>query len=100
MRREETRFWNALFKRNLRSARRIALIVAASFGVVGFVWVFATDVLVYALFKDPVLLARIQTAKDWAFVAFASVALYDVARRAAGWLARAHAVITAVVDSI
>ena len=100
MQREEARFWNALFKRDLRSARRVALIVAVSFGVVGFVWVFATDVLVYALIKDPVLLARLQTAKDWTFVVLASVALYAVAYRAASSLARAHAVITAVVDSV
>jgi signal transduction histidine kinase len=60
----------------------------------------ATDVLLYATTRDAVLLARIETAIDWGFVAFASVLLYIVAHRAAARLSRAQLVLSTVVESI
>jgi two-component system phosphate regulon sensor histidine kinase PhoR len=76
------------------------LIVAVSFVAVGTFWVLVTDVITYHVIRDHILHARVQTVIDCAFVALASVALYFVARTAASRLARAHALLIAIVDSI
>jgi signal transduction histidine kinase len=89
-----------VFERRPRSSRGIGLIVAASFAAVGITWVIITDVIVYLVTDDRVLLARLQTIKDWLFVVLASVVLYFVARLAASRLSRAHALLAAIVDSI
>lgn len=89
-----------VFERRPRSTRGIALIVAGAFFAVGITWVIVTDVIAYMLTSDRVLLARVQTIKDWLFVILASLALYFITQLAASRLSRAHALISAVVDSM
>jgi signal transduction histidine kinase len=91
--------WAPLLQRE-RSSRSVALVVSTSFALVGVVWVLATDVLLYAATDDAVLLARIETVVDWIFVAFSSVLLYAVTRRAAAKLSRARAALSTVVETI
>jgi signal transduction histidine kinase len=82
------------------SARGIALTVAATFAVGGLLWVLLTDLLLYGLARDPVLIARIETAKGWAFIALGAFFIYVVTVRSASRLARDRAAITAIIESI
>jgi len=62
--------------------------------------VLVTDVVLYRVTADPVLIARVETAKGWAFVAFATALLYVVTLRSTGRLASAHSALSAIIDSI
>ncbi|NUP13535.1 MAG: PAS domain-containing protein [Polyangiaceae bacterium] len=86
--------------RRRESERRAALIVTVTFVVAGFAWVFLTDVVLYAVTKDPVLVGRIETAKGWTFILLSGLLVYAVTRRATARLTYAHATIAAIVDSI
>ena len=81
-------------------AQRIALIVTAVFVVVGLSWVFLTDVVLYQLTFDPVLIGRFETAKGWIFVLGAGLLLYLVTLRTSSQLARVWRLTAAVVNSI
>jgi signal transduction histidine kinase len=70
------------------------------FVAVGACWVLLTDAVLYWLGLNPVLVARIETAKGWTFVGLAGVLIYAVTLRWAFRLSRARAVISAVLDSI
>jgi signal transduction histidine kinase len=78
----------------------LALLVAAAFIVAGLAWVLLTDVLLYTFASDPVLIARVETAKGWIFVGLAAVLLYLFTLRSASRMSRARAIISTVVDSI
>ena len=80
--------------------RRIALTVTLAFVLFGVAWVFASDVVLYAASDDKVLIARIETAKGWAFVGISALFLYLVTLRSAAHLARTRAATRAVVESI
>jgi two-component system, OmpR family, phosphate regulon sensor histidine kinase PhoR len=82
------------------SAREIAYTVAAAFAVAGFLWVLVSDLTLYAFASDPVLIARIETAKGWAFVAVGALFVYYITVRSASALARDRATIKAVIESI
>jgi signal transduction histidine kinase len=82
------------------SAREIASSVAAAFAVAGLLWVLVSDITLYTLTSDPVLIARIETAKGWAFVAIGALLVYYITVRAASALARDRATIKAVFESI
>jgi signal transduction histidine kinase len=92
--------WPFSAERTRRSEHRLALTVAAAFVGAGVCWVLLTDALLYRLRLDPILVARIETAKGWAFVALAGALVYAVTVRSASWLTRAQAVTSAVVESI
>jgi len=81
-------------------AERIARIVAGAFVVAGLAWVLLTDIALYYLVNDPVLIARLETAKGWIFVAVGAVLVYVVTLRSARRLAHAQATLSAVLDSI
>jgi signal transduction histidine kinase len=83
-----------------RYERRLALTVAAAFVVAGISWVLFSDAVLYEFTRDQVLVARLETAKGWIFVALAGIFLYAVARRSASRLNRSRAVTSAVVESI
>src|SRR5262245_31385340 len=83
-----------------RSAQRVALVVASSFAVAGLAWVLVTDVLLYRICHDRVLIARIETAKGWVFIALAAVLLYVITLRSALRLVRARRLLASVVESI
>ena len=74
--------------------------MAGIFAVTGAAWVLLTDIVLYETTRNPILVARIETAKGWAFVVFATVLLYLVTFRSVRRLARTQAGITAVVESI
>ena len=74
--------------------------MAGIFVVTGAAWVLLTDIVLYDTTRNPILVARIETAKGWAFVVFATVLLYLVTFRSVRRLARTQAGITAVVESI
>jgi PAS domain S-box-containing protein len=59
-----------------------------------------SDVVLYMISKDRVVIARIESAMDWAFVLIASVMLYHFALRASSRLSRTRSVLSAVVRSI
>lgn len=84
----------------LERSRSIAAVVALLFLAGGATWVVITDLLIYALVKDPVLIGRLETAKSWAFVIGATAVLYAVTDRAVRSLARSEATTRAVVESI
>jgi signal transduction histidine kinase len=76
------------------------LTVATSFVVAGVVWVLLTDLVLYAVTRAPVLLVRVETSAGWIFVALGGVFLYAVTLRSASRLARAQALVHAVIESI
>ena len=80
--------------------RRLAYSVAAALAIGGVVWVFVTDVLLYALVTDATVIARIETTKGWLFVGFAATLAFLTTRQLARRMMRARAALTAVVDSI
>lgn len=82
------------------SEHGIALIVAGVFLAAGIVWVLFTDILLYRVTNDAILVARIETAKGWMFVMLATALLYLVTLLAARRLVRARAAISTVVESI
>lgn len=92
--------WSVFTKGKHPFARRIALVVTGVFAVSGAAWVVITDVLLYELTRDPVLVARIETAKGWTFVVLATALVYWVTYRCTMSLARAQAGLTAVIESI
>jgi signal transduction histidine kinase len=94
------RVWSFSAKERRQSERRAALTVAALFVVTGASWVLVTDAVLYRTVQDPVLIARLETAKGWAFVALGGLFLYAVTLRSAARLTRAHATTAAVVESI
>lgn len=82
------------------SARGIALTVAVMFAVGGLLWVLLTDLFLYGVTRDPTVIARIETAKGWAFVVLGALFAYGVTMRSASRLARDRAAITAIIESI
>ena len=88
------------FSHRAQSAHRVAAFVTVAFAVAGLAWVFLTDVVLYAVTRDPVLIARVETAKGWTFIALASALLYAVTFRSAARLDRVRRLTAAVVDSI
>src|SRR5204862_1789898 len=56
--------------------------------------------LLYAITRNPVLIARVETAKGWTFIALASALLYAVTFRGAARLDRVRRLTAAVVDAI
>ena len=92
--------WSFSPEQKRKSELRAAVTVAAVFLVTGIGWVLFTDVLLYTLTRDPVLIARIETAKGWIFVGLTALLLFAVTLRSASRLTRAHAITSAVVESI
>jgi two-component system, OmpR family, phosphate regulon sensor histidine kinase PhoR len=80
--------------------RRIALGVVVVFLIAGAVWILLTDVLLYSVVQDKVVIARVETAKGWAFVGLTALLVYAVTRRSAAQLAKSNSTISAVVESI
>ncbi len=70
------------------------------FIVAGIAWVLVTDAVLYTLTRDPVLIARLETAKGWVFVGLAGLLLYVVTLRSALRVTRARALTSAVIESI
>ena len=83
-----------------RAEHRFALTVVGAFLAGGLAWVFLTDLVLYAVTRDPVQVARFETAKGWLFVLLAAVFLYPVLRRSASRLTRAQATLSAVIECI
>jgi PAS domain S-box-containing protein len=80
--------------------RYTVVTIVAVFLLAGLAWVMITDMLLYAFAHDPVLVARIETAKGWIFVALAGGLLYFVTSRSVARLSRARATISTVIGSI
>jgi len=83
-----------------RAEQRFALSVIAAFLAGGLAWILLTDSILYAITRDPVQVARFETAKGWLFVLLAAVFLYPVLRRSVLRLTGLHATLSAVIDSI
>jgi signal transduction histidine kinase len=94
------RVWSFSAGERRRAEHRHAVTVAVLFVVFGAAWVLLTDALLYAVTRDRVLIARIETAKGWVFVSLGGALFYAVALRSAARLGRAHATFFAVVESI
>lgn len=82
------------------SERRVALVVVLVFVVAGSLWILLSDLLLYSVVHDRSVIARLETAKGWAFVALSALLLYAVTRRSAAQLTKAYRTIAAVVESI
>jgi two-component system, OmpR family, phosphate regulon sensor histidine kinase PhoR len=82
------------------SEQKVALVIAGVFLVMGSIWVLMTDVILYEITQDPLLVARLEIAKGWIFVGVTAVLLYIVAWSGAARLTRAQQLMSAVVDSI
>ena len=83
-----------------RSAHRVAATVTGVFCAAGLAWVFVTDILLYSVTRDRTLIARIETAKGWAFIGLACLLLYAVTFLSAARLDRVRRLTAAVVESI
>jgi signal transduction histidine kinase len=83
-----------------RRARRLAALGAIVFVLSGLVWVLITDLVLYLLVHDPVLIGRLETAKGWLFVLLGAGIVYLVILRWASRLARARATAAAILQSI
>jgi nitrogen-specific signal transduction histidine kinase len=83
-----------------RSAHRVAATVTGVFGAAGLAWVFVTDIFLYSVTRDRTLIARIETAKGWAFIGLACLLLYAVTFLSAARLDRVRRLTAAVVESI
>jgi len=80
--------------------RRVALAVVVVFLVAGSAWIVFTDLLLYSLVHDPVVIARFETAKGWVFVLLAALLIYSVTLRSAKQLTKASRAISAILESI
>ncbi|HEY7188891.1 MAG TPA: PAS domain-containing sensor histidine kinase [Vicinamibacterales bacterium] len=80
--------------------RRVAAIVVLVFVIAGCAWVLFSDLLLYSIVRDRSVVARLETAKGWAFVALAALLIYFVTRRMAARLAQTTRTISAVLESI
>jgi signal transduction histidine kinase len=83
-----------------QSAHRVGAAITAVFAVAGLAWVFLTDIALYAVIHDPVLIARVETAKGWIFIVLACLLLYAVTFRTAARLDRVRRLTAAVIESI
>jgi PAS domain S-box-containing protein len=83
-----------------RSAHRVAATVTGAFCAAGLLWVLVTDVLLYSVTRDRALIARIETAKGWAFIALSCLLLYTITFLSAARLDRVRRLTAAVVESI
>jgi signal transduction histidine kinase len=83
-----------------QSAHRMAAYVSAIFAVAGMTWVFFTDVALYGISHDKLLIARIETVKGWTFIVLASLLLYAVTFRGAARLDQVRRLTAAAVRSI
>jgi signal transduction histidine kinase len=79
---------------------RVAAKVAGLFLAFGISWVIFSDILLYQLTRDAVLIARVETAKGWIFVFGSAVLLYFVVHQAINYKFRAYATKQAVLESI
>lgn len=82
------------------AAGRVAAKVAGLFLAIGIGWVFFSDIVLYELTRDPVLIGRMETAKGWIFVFGSALLLYFVVHQAIGYKFRAYATKQAVLESI
>jgi signal transduction histidine kinase len=80
--------------------RRVASIVVLVFAIAGCAWVLFSDLLLYAIVHDRSVVARLETAKGWVFVALGAALIYLVTRRMAARLAHTTQMISAVLESI
>ena len=80
--------------------RRVAAIVVLVFVIAGCAWVLLSDLLLYSIVHDRAVVARLETAKGFLFVALAALLIYVVTRRMTARLARATRTISAVLESI
>jgi two-component system, OmpR family, phosphate regulon sensor histidine kinase PhoR len=78
----------------------VALVVVFVFVVAGSLWILLGDLLLYSVVQDRSVLARLETAKGWAFVASSALLLYAVTVRSAAQLTKANRTLAAVVESI
>jgi signal transduction histidine kinase len=83
-----------------QSALQIAAAVTGMFAAIATAWILITDLLLYALVDDRVLIARLETGKGWIFVGLACFLVYRLTLRCASRAIRAQVVVSAVVDSI
>jgi PAS domain S-box-containing protein len=81
-------------------SHEVAWKLALGFLLAGAAWVIVTDILVYRFVEDPIEIARLETAKGWAFIALAAGAGYFVASHAVRKIARSNATLGAIVTSI
>ncbi len=82
------------------TASWLAARVAAVFLVVGAAWIFISDVALYRLVQDRLLIGRIETAKGWAFVVVVALVLYEVTKACATRVVRAGVTLSAVLRGI
>jgi len=61
--------------------RRVAAIVVLVFVIAGCAWVLLGDLLLYSIVHDRSVVARLETAKGWVFVALAAVLIYVITRQ-------------------
>lgn len=52
--------------------------IAATYAVMGVIWITATDQLVYFLADSPTKVTQLQTAKGWVFVGFSTAVVYGL----------------------
>src|SRR5262245_35291108 len=79
---------------------RSALVVTCAFFIVGLCWVLFTDEVLYELIRDPILIARIETAKGWSFVLGSALLILFLTYRIAKRLSDARAALSAIIRCI
>ncbi len=92
--------WPAPDARPRLSERGLALKVAGVFLATGTTWVLLTDILLYEVTRDQVVIGRVETAKGWAFIFGTAALLYWVTLRSVTHVCKARATVAAVLESI
>jgi len=80
--------------------RRVAAIVVLVFVIAGCAWVLFSDLLLYSIVHDRAVVARLETAKGWAFVGLAALLIFVVTRRTVARLAQTTRMASAILESI
>ena len=78
----------------------LAIRAAFIYLLAGITWVLLSDLALYHLVKDPMLLGRLETAKGWMFVGGSALAVFLLTARAVARHQRTEATMNAVVESI
>jgi PAS domain-containing protein len=83
-----------------RERRSLATRATLVYVFAGAAWILLSDILLYRLVHDPLLIARLETAKGWTFVGLSALLVFVIVSRTVARLRRAEATMRAVVESI
>jgi PAS domain S-box-containing protein len=82
------------------TAAGVAIRITAWYLCLGLCWVLVTDLVLYRIVHDPLILARLDTAKGWLFVGFSALCVFLITAVHVRRLRREQETKRAIVESI